>query len=134
MSTGSQPKEQIAACPICVLPRTPHASGTNDAKPAAGHDRPGASAPRILIPVCQADWWWDAGGVVKEVVDAADELAFEAPDRFLVGLASGALFGEVDRSLRVIADLGERQQMEGVIEVAVAAGVQAAAVSPPRRL
>jgi len=55
MSTGSQPKEQIAACPICVLPRKPHASGTNDAKPAAGHDRAGASAPRILIPVCQAD-------------------------------------------------------------------------------
>ena len=23
MSTGSQPKEQIAACPICVLPRKP---------------------------------------------------------------------------------------------------------------
>src|ERR1700690_4504647 len=68
MSTGLQPKEQIAACPICVLPRKPQASGTSDLKLAAGHDREGASAPRILIPVCQADRGWVVVGVVEEVV------------------------------------------------------------------
>jgi hypothetical protein len=34
---------------------------------------------------------------MEEVVDAADEVAFEDADRFLVGLAVAALFGDVDR-------------------------------------
>lgn len=38
MSTGSQPKEQIAACPLCVLPRKPQRPIPSDAKHTTGHD------------------------------------------------------------------------------------------------
>jgi hypothetical protein len=54
MSTGSQPKEQIAACPLCVLPRKPQRPIPGDAKHATGRAAT-ASAPTILIPVCLVD-------------------------------------------------------------------------------
>jgi hypothetical protein len=52
MSTGSKPKEQIAACPICVLPRKPQPPGpaTLDPPPDTIAER---FRTRILIPVCQ---------------------------------------------------------------------------------
>ena len=53
----------------------------------------------------------------------ADEVAFEAADGVFVGLAVGAVFGEVDRGSGVVADLDDREQVEGVVELAVAAGV-----------
>ncbi len=53
MSTGSQPKEQIAACPLCVLPRKPQRPIPSDAKHATGQTTT-TLAPTILIPVCQA--------------------------------------------------------------------------------
>jgi hypothetical protein len=66
------------------------------------------------------------------VVDTADEVAFEDADCLSVGLAVAALFGEVGRGLRVTHDLGEREHVDRVVELAVAAGVQAVTVSPSR--
>ena len=62
------------------------------------------------------------------MVDAADEVAFEAADRFAFGLAVGALFGEVDGGAGVVADPDDREHVEGAVEPAVAAGVEAVAV------
>jgi hypothetical protein len=49
------------------------------------------------------------------VVDAADEVAFEAADRFGVSLAFSALFGDVAGGLGVVVDPGEREHVEGVV-------------------
>jgi hypothetical protein len=62
-------------------------------------------------------------GVAQEVVDAADEVAFEAADRFAVGLAALALFGDVEGGLGVVADLAEREHVDGVVELTVAAAI-----------
>ena len=59
------------------------------------------------------------------MVDAADEVAFEAADRFGVGLAFGALLGDVLGGLGVVADAGEREHVEGVVELA-AVGLEVA--------
>jgi hypothetical protein len=64
------------------------------------------------------------------VVDAADEVAFEAADRFSVALPVGALFSEVHRGPWVVEDLGEREHVERVVELTVAARVEAVAVGP----
>jgi hypothetical protein len=69
---------------------------------------------------------------VEEVVDAADEVAFEAADRFWVGLSAGALFGDVEGGLGVVVDAGEREHVERVVELAVAAAVEAVAVGASR--
>jgi hypothetical protein len=58
-------------------------------------------------------------------------MTFEAAGRFSFGFAVRALLGDVDRGLRVVADLGERQQVKGVVELAVAARIKAVAVGPP---
>jgi hypothetical protein len=47
-------------------------------------------------------------GIVEEVEDAADEVAFEAADGVLVGFAVRAVFGEVDGGSGVVADLDDR--------------------------
>ena len=86
--------------------------------------------PRRLL--CQADGVGDAVGVLEEVVDAADELSFEAANRFLVGLASSTLLGDVDGSRRVMAELDDREHVEGVVELAVAAGISAVAIGTSR--
>ena len=52
--------------------------------------------------LCQAECRGNAVGVVEEVVDASDEVAFEAADRFSVRLAVLALFGQVDRGPGVV--------------------------------
>jgi hypothetical protein len=65
--------------------------------------------------LCQADGGWNAVWVAEEVVDAADEVAFEAADRFGVGLAFSALFGDVAGGLGVVVDPGEREHVEGVV-------------------
>jgi hypothetical protein len=51
-STGSQPKERIAACPLCVLPRKPsiRQPTTLNTPPDNHHDL----RATILIPICQA--------------------------------------------------------------------------------
>lgn len=81
MSTGSKPKEQIAACPICVLPRKPQPPGPTTLNPP-----PDTIAERfrtrILIPVCQGrvaicgllgdtGEGWGGGDVVVDVVSWA---------------------------------------------------------------
>ena len=71
---------------------------------------------------------------MEQVIDAADEVAFEAADRLGVGLAGAALLSEVGGGLGVEHDLGEREHVEGVVELAVAAGVQAVAVKSPHIL
>jgi hypothetical protein len=63
------------------------------------------------------------------VVDAADEVAFEAADRFALGLAVLALLGEVDRGAGVAADTDDGEHVEGAVEAAVAARIEAVAVS-----
>jgi hypothetical protein len=62
------------------------------------------------------------------VVDPADEVAFEAADRFALGLASCSLFGDVERGLGVVAESAEGEHVDRVVELAVAAAVQAVAV------
>jgi hypothetical protein len=62
------------------------------------------------------------------VVDAADEVAFEAADRFALSLTVLALPGEVDRGPGVAADADDREQVEGAVEPAVAPGIEAVAV------
>ena len=63
------------------------------------------------------------------MVDAADEVAFEAADRFAFGLAVGALLGEVDRGAGVAAIRMIGEHVEGAVEAAVAARIEAVAVS-----
>jgi hypothetical protein len=85
-----------------------------------------AQVATLLLPrrlLCQADGGGDAVGVFEEVVDAADELAFEAANRFLVGLASGTLFGDVDGGRRVVAELDDCEHVKGMVELSVAAGI-----------
>jgi hypothetical protein len=62
------------------------------------------------------------------VVDAADEVAFEVADCLAFGFSVGALFGEVDGAAWVVADADDREHVEGAVEPAVAAGVQAVVV------
>jgi hypothetical protein len=50
-------------------------------------------------------------------------VAFEAADRFSAGLAVAALFVDVERGLWVVDDLGDREHVDGVVELAVAAAV-----------
>ena len=65
---------------------------------------------------------------MKEVVYAADEVAFEVADRFAFGFAVGALFLEVDGGAWVVSDTDDREHVEGAVQAAVAAGIQAVAV------
>jgi hypothetical protein len=78
---------------------------------------------KIVSPLCQADGGWNVVGVVKEVVDAADEVAFEVADRFLFGLAVGALLSEVEGGARVVAEPDDCEDVKGAVEPTVAAGV-----------
>jgi len=70
-------------------------------------------------------------GVFEEVVDAADEMALEAANRLFVCLPAGALFGDLHRGARVVGDFANREQVDRVVELAVAARVQAMAVGAP---
>src|SRR5205814_9845034 len=47
------------------------------------------------------------------------------------GFAASALFGDVQRGARVVAELGQREHVDGVVELAVAAGIQAVAIGAP---
>ncbi len=78
--------------------------------------------------LCQAEDGRDLAGAAEEGVDASDEVAFEAADRFALSFAALALFGDVDGGLGVVADSAEREHVDGVVELAVAAAVQAVAV------
>ena len=67
-------------------------------------------------------------GRAQEVPDAAGEVAFEAAHRFESGLAFGALAGQVVLGLGVAAGAGERDAVNGGVELSVAAAVKPMAV------
>jgi hypothetical protein len=68
------------------------------------------------------------GGWLEEVPDAAGEVAFEAADRFAVGLAFGGLAGDVGLCLGVAAGAGDGDAVDRCVDLAVAAAVEAVAV------
>jgi hypothetical protein len=65
---------------------------------------------------------------LQEVPDAAGEVAFEASDGFAAGLAFRRLAGEVVAGFRVAAGAGDGDAVDGGVDLAVAAAIQAVAV------
>ena len=61
-------------------------------------------------------------------VDGAGELAFEAAEGFAAGLALGLFAFEVGLRGWVDAALGDRDPVQGAVELAVAAAVEAVAL------
>ena len=59
--------------------------------------------------------------------DAAGEVAFEAADGFSGGFAFGAFAGEVVAGFGVTAGAGDRDAVDGGVDLAVAAAVEAVA-------
>ena len=72
---------------------------------------------------------------MEEVPDAAREVAFGASECFAAGLSFGLFAGEVGGGVGVVESLGDRQAVQGAVELAVAAAVEAVAdrVSRMRR-
>ena len=79
-------------------------------------------------------WWGECcfvwGGRLEQVPDAACEVAFEAADRFAVGLAFGAFAGDVGAGFGVAAGAGDGDAVNGGVDLAVAAAIEAVAVRP----
>ena len=65
----------------------------------------------------------------EEVVEAAREVAFEAAERSLPGLALGLLAGQVGLGGRVVAGAGDGDDVQRVVELAVAAAVEPVALA-----
>ena len=70
--------------------------------------------------------WWFVGGL-EEVPDAAGEVAFEAAQRFAAGFAFGLFAGEVGGGFGVEAAFADGEAVQGAVELAVAAAVEAVA-------
>ena len=68
----------------------------------------------------------------EEMVKAAREVALEAADRFAVGLALGLFAGQVGLGLGVVSCASDGDDVQGVVELAVAAAVQPVASSLTR--
>jgi hypothetical protein len=66
------------------------------------------------------------------VPDAAGEVAFEAGDGLGVGLALGALAGDVGLCFGVAAQPRDRDAVDGGVDLAVAAAVEPVAVGVAR--
>ena len=64
------------------------------------------------------------GGLGEELVEAACEVSFEAAERAFGGFAFGVLAGEVGAGCGVVAGAGDRDDVQGVVELAVAAAVE----------
>jgi hypothetical protein len=64
----------------------------------------------------------------ERVVDDACEGAFEAADRFASCFAFGLFALEVGAGVWVVAGLGDRDAVEGGVELTVAAAVEAVAL------
>jgi hypothetical protein len=64
------------------------------------------------------------GGRFECVEDDAGEESFEAADRFAACLALGLFAFEVVACRRVVADLGDRDPVEGGVPLSVAAAVE----------
>src|ERR1700756_2994116 len=70
--------------------------------------------------------------VFEEGEDAADGVSFEAAQRLGGGLAGVALFGDVGGGFAVVGEFAEREHVDGVVELAVAAAVEAVAAGVAR--
>ncbi len=75
----------------------------------------------MLVPGCEV-------GRLEEMPGAAGEVAFEAADRFAGGLAFGLPALDVVAGLRVAAGAGDGDAVQGGVDLAVAAAVEAVAV------
>jgi hypothetical protein len=64
------------------------------------------------------------GFVLEGVVDGACELSFEAAECFAAALSFGVFAGEVGARRWVDACLGDRDSVEGAVELAVAAAIE----------
>ena len=71
-----------------------------------------------MLLLCQG------GARFQALVDGADEEPFEAADRFAAALAFAAFALEVVAGWGVVAGLGDRDPVEGGVELAVAAAVE----------
>jgi hypothetical protein len=69
---------------------------------------------------------------LEEVPEAAGEVALEAADGFFGALAFGAFAGNVVLGLGVAAQAGDGDAMDGRVDLAVAAAVEAVAVGLAR--
>ncbi len=67
----------------------------------------------------------------EDVVEAASEVAFEAADRFAFAFAFGLFAGEVGLGRWVTAGAGDRDDVQRVVELAVAAAMQPVTVALP---
>src|SRR5215218_4682103 len=76
--------------------------------------------------------WSGWGGLGEEVPEASGEVAFEAADGFLGALAFGAFAGDVVLGLGVAAQAGDGDAVDGGVDLAVAAAVQAVPVGLAR--
>src|SRR5215218_10387040 len=72
--------------------------------------------------------WSGWGGLGEEVPEAAGEVAFEAADGFLGAFAFGAFAGDVVLGFGVAAQAGDGDAMDGRVDLAVAAAIEAVAV------
>src|SRR3954454_9798983 len=123
---GLAAQEANAACPLCVLPPKPQRPGRRRYAPPG---TPRATATRSFIPVCQEiDLSCLGVGRLEEVPEAAGEVAFEAADGFFGVLALGAFAGDVGLGLGVAAQAGDGDAVDGGVDLAVAAAVEAVAV------
>jgi hypothetical protein len=65
---------------------------------------------------------------LEQVPDAAGEVAFEAADRLARCLAFGGLAGDVVARFGVAAGAGDRDAVNGGVDLAVAAAIKPVAV------
>jgi hypothetical protein len=72
-----------------------------------------------VFAIGQFGWGARRCGRVEQSPDAAGEVAFEAADRFQSGLALGVFAVEVDAGFGVGAGAGERDDVQGTVELAV---------------
>ena len=70
-------------------------------------------------------------GVLEEAVDLAGDVAFEAALGFSGGSAFGGSFGDVGLGVGAVAAAGDGDGVQRAVELAVAAAVEAVAVSCP---
>src|SRR3954452_17403045 len=71
---------------------------------------------------------WSGRGLDEQVPESAGEVALEAADRLLGGLAFGAFAGDVVLGLGVAAQAGDGDAVDGRVDLAIAAAVETVAV------